>query len=173
MEPWRQIDAAALDEARQLLRTCCGSERWVQRMLKRRPFRSRERLMSAARHEWATLDIADWLEAFSHHPVIGDRSALAARFPDTAQLSENEQAGVSGAREEVLSALADENNAYKDRFGHIFIVCASGHTAVEMLAKLRARLPNDPATELSIAVEEQAKITARRLDGLNFRQSDT
>lgn len=173
MEPWRQIDAASLDEARLLLRTCCGSERWVQRMMARRPFGDRPRLMSAARDEWISLAPADWLEAFSHHPMIGDRAALAARFPDTAQLSENEQAGVSGAREEVLSALADENNAYQDRFGHIFIVCASGHTAVEILAKLRARLPNDPATELNIAVEEQAKITALRLDGLNFRASPT
>jgi 2-oxo-4-hydroxy-4-carboxy-5-ureidoimidazoline decarboxylase len=173
MEPWQQLDQATPDEARQLLRTCCGSRRWVERMINRRPFRNRERLLSAARNEWATLATADWLEAFSHHPMIGDRAALAARFPDTAHLSETEQAGVAGAGEDVLSALADENVAYKNRFGHIFIVCASGQTAAQMLANLRARLTNDPGTELSIAVEEQAKITALRLDALNFQTSPT
>ena len=173
MEPWRLLDEAAPDEARRLLRGCCGSARWVERMLKRRPFRSRDRLLSAARHEWATLDIADWLEAFSQHPAIGDRAALAARFPDTAHLSEREQAGVTSAGEDVLSALAADNAAYQERFGHIFIICASGLTAERMLAALRARLSNDPGTELRTAVEEQAKITALRLDALNFQEGHT
>ena len=135
-------------------------------MLKRRPFRSRERLMAAAHYEWVTLDPADWLEAFSHHPMIGDRAALAARFPDTAHLSGHEQAGVTGAGEDVLSALASENLVYKERFGHIFIVCASGLTAEQMLAKLRARLSNDPGTEFQVAAVEQERITALRLDAL-------
>jgi len=129
--------------------------------------------MSAARHEWATLDIADWLEAFSHHPLIGDRAALADRFPETAHLSQREQAGVAEAGEDVLSALAAENAAYREHFGHIFIICASGLTAEPLLAALRARLTNDPGTELGIAVEEQAKITALRLDALNFQEGDT
>ncbi|MEO8679216.1 MAG: 2-oxo-4-hydroxy-4-carboxy-5-ureidoimidazoline decarboxylase [Vicinamibacterales bacterium] len=166
MAPWQRLDEAAPDEARQLLRGCCGSGRWVERMLKRRPFRTRERLMAAAHYEWVTLDPADWLEAFSHHPMIGDRAALAARFPDTAHLSENEQAGITGAAEDVLSPLAGENLAYQERFGHIFIVCASGLTAGQMLAKLRARLSNDPGTEFQVAAVEQEKITVRRLDAI-------
>ena len=136
-------------------------------MIARRPFGSRSRLQQAARVEWLSLMKDDWLEAFSHHPQIGDRASLAKRFPDTAQLSANEQSGVNNAGEAVLSALASENAAYKEKFGHIFIVCASGQTAEQMLAKLRARMPNDPETEIRIAAGEQAKITELRLDLLS------
>ncbi len=133
-------------------------------MLARRPFGSRDALLTAAREEWWALAPDDWLEAFSHHPRIGDRAALAARFPATHHLSSREQAAVGDATEDVLTALADANQAYVDRFGFIFIVCATGKTANEMLELLRERLPNDRATELRIAAEEQAKITALRLD---------
>ena len=132
-------------------------------MLVRRPFGSREALLKAARDEWFSLLPGDWLEAFSHHPPIGDRASLAARFPATHHLSEREQAGVGDARAEVLTALAEANQAYADRFGFIFIVCASGKSAEEMLRLLRARLPNDRDTELQVAAEEQANITALRL----------
>ena len=147
-----------------MLRACCGSTRWVERMLVRRPFGSREALLKAARDEWFSLLPGDWLEAFSHHPPIGDRASLAARFPATHHLSEREQAGVGDARAEVLTALAAANQAYADRFRFIFIVCASGKSAEEMLRLLQARLPNDRDTELQVAAEEQAKITALRLD---------
>ena len=166
MEPWRRLDDAAPDEARRLLRTCCGSSRWVERMIARRPFGTRTGLHAAARDEWFSLENKDWLEAFSHHPQIGDRASLAKRFPQTAHLSEKEQAGVSNAAEETLTALANENAAYRQKFGHIFIVCASGQTAEQMLTKLRARMTNDPATEIRIAAGEQAKITELRLDAL-------
>jgi 2-oxo-4-hydroxy-4-carboxy-5-ureidoimidazoline decarboxylase len=135
-------------------------------MLDRRPFGSNARLLQAARDEWFALTAADWREAFSHHPRIGDREALRARFPATAHLSEREQAGVNGAGHDVLDALADANRAYEDRFGHIFIVCATGKTAEEMLALLRGRLQNEPAGEVQIAAGEQAKITEIRLMAL-------
>jgi 2-oxo-4-hydroxy-4-carboxy-5-ureidoimidazoline decarboxylase len=163
MELWRRIDDAPAAQARALLTTCCGSTRWVERMAGRRPFGSREELLIAARQEWFTLSEGDWLEAFRQHPRIGDRDALRARFAGTAHLSEKEQAGVEGAAESVLAALADANRAYEKKFGHIFIVCATGLRAEEMLARLHARLPNDPATEIRIAAEEQAMITAIRL----------
>ena len=147
-----------------MLRACCGSTRWVERMLVRRPFGGRDALLKAAREEWFALPPTDWLEAFSHHPQIGDRASLAARFPVTHHLSEREQAGVGNARADVLTALAEANQAYADRFRFIFIVCASGKSAEEMLRLLRARLPNDRDTELCLAAEEQAKITALRLD---------
>ena len=147
-----------------MLRACCGSTRWVERMLVRRPFGGRDALLKAAREEWFALPPTDWLEAFSHHPQIGDRASLAARFPATHHLSEREQAGVGNARADVLTALAEANQTYADRFGFIFIVCASGKSAEEMLRLLRARLPNDRDTELRVAAEEQAKITALRLD---------
>ena len=132
-------------------------------MMQRRPFGNDARLLSAARIEWFGLSESDWLEAFSHHPRIGDRAALEARFPKTHDLSAKEQAGVASAREDVLTALAEGNNAYFDKFGFNFIVCATGKSAEEMLSLLRERLPHDRANELRIAAEEQAKITALRL----------
>lgn len=132
-------------------------------MMARRPFGGDRKLLFAARNEWFGLTEADWLEAFSHHPKIGDRDALAARFPATHDLSSNEQASVDGANAEVIAALAEANERYLERFGFIFIVCATGKSAEEMLQLLRDRLKNDRATELRKAAEEQAKITALRL----------
>ena len=161
----RELDTATDADARGLLARACGSSRWVDRMMERRPFGNDARLLRTARIEWFGLTEADWLEAFSHHPQIGDRASLAARFPATHDLSAKEQAAIDHAQNDVLSALAEANAAYLDRFGFIFIVCATGKTAEEMLALLRARLPNSRATELRIAAEEQAKITALRLGG--------
>jgi 2-oxo-4-hydroxy-4-carboxy-5-ureidoimidazoline decarboxylase len=163
MEAWRQVDEGAEDEARRLLERACGSTRWVDRMLALRPFGSQPALLSAARREWLGLSKADWLEAFGHHPMIGDRQALRERFASTGDLSEREQAGVSGASDATLSALAESNRAYEARFGYIFIVCATGLSAGEMLARLESRLANDPAVEIGIAAEEQAKIMSLRL----------
>ena len=164
MERWQELDAAVAADARATLSACCGSSRWVEQMLARRPFGTRAALLNTAREEWWALSPADWLEAFSHHPRIGDRASLAARFPATHHLSAREQAAIADATVDVLTALADANQAYLDRFGFIFIVCATGKTANEMLELLRERLPNDPDTELRIAAEEQARITALRLD---------
>jgi OHCU decarboxylase len=171
-----ELDTASDADARALLTRACGASRWVDRMMARRPFGGDARMLRAARIEWFGLTEADWLEAFSHHPQIGDRAlappklpseggSLAARFPTTHDLLAKEQAGVARAGDEVLSALAEANQAYLDRFGFIFIVCATGKTAEEMLQLLRDRLPHDRATELRIAAEEQAKITALRLGG--------
>lgn len=166
MDSWRWLDVATVADARTLLLACCGSARWVDRMLARRPFGSRIGLLTAAREEWDALQPHDWREAFSHHPKIGDRASLRERFPATHQLSAEEQAGVSGASDAVLDALADGNRAYEDRFGFIFIVCATGKSAESMLALLRERLSNGPEDELRIAAGEQARITALRLDAL-------
>ena len=161
-----RVDAVSADEAEALLRTCCGASRWVQRMVAARPFGTRDRLLEASRVAWHDLEPGDWLEAFQHHPKIGDRDALRATFADTRHLAAREQAGVDGAPEAILSALAIENERYQQKFGFIFIVCATGLTADEMLARLRARIPNDPVSELQVAAGEQAKITALRLSRL-------
>ena len=163
MDTWQAIDQAERDEARRLLVRACGSSRWAERMLARRPFGSREALLSAARVEWDGLSADDWREAFSHHPKIGDREKLRQRFPAAHELSSREQAGVDSAPDAVLDALSEGNQRYEDTFGYIFIVCASGLSAAEMLAKLTDRLGNDPAREIQIAAGEQAKITALRL----------
>jgi 2-oxo-4-hydroxy-4-carboxy-5-ureidoimidazoline decarboxylase len=135
-------------------------------MLLRRPFGGVPALLTAAREEWFALAPDDWRDAFAHHPKIGDLGALRARFAATAALAEREQAGVAGAPHAILDALAEGNRAYEQRFGFIFIVCAAGRSAGEMLDMLRARLRNDPRTELLIAAEEQAQITARRREVL-------
>jgi 2-oxo-4-hydroxy-4-carboxy-5-ureidoimidazoline decarboxylase len=164
MESWQRLDLAAPDEARDLLRSCCGASAWIERMVARRPFGSHDALMAAAREEWFGLQRSDWLEAFGHHPKIGDCDSLRQRFARTAHLSEREQAGVDGASQDVLEALAAGNREYERRFGYIFIVCASGKSADGMLQLLRDRLPNSPEVEIIIAAAEQAKITELRLE---------
>jgi 2-oxo-4-hydroxy-4-carboxy-5-ureidoimidazoline decarboxylase len=171
MEPWRRLDVASLDEARALLSTCCGSTRWVEGMLARRPFSDLDGLLEAARDIWLALSADDWKEAFSHHPRIGERQMSQARFATTRHLSEREQAGVGDASAEVLDALVEGNRAYEARFGYVFIVCATGRTAEEMRALLDERLAHDPATEIRIAAEEQARITTLRLMALGVTKS--
>jgi 2-oxo-4-hydroxy-4-carboxy-5-ureidoimidazoline decarboxylase len=166
MDASTRLDEADVDTARRLLTRCCGAARWVDGMLARRPFGGDDRLLAAARDVWFALDETAWREAFADHPKIGDRDALRERFPHTAALSVQEQSGVAGANDEVLDALAAGNRLYEARFGYIFIVCASGKSADDMLALLQARLPNPPEVEIAIAAEEQARITAGRLAAL-------
>jgi len=163
MDTWLEIDRGSEVEARAALAAACGATRWVAAMLARRPFGSREALLRVARAEWMALTPEDWREAFAHHPEIGDVTSLRDRFPATHRLSTREQAGVDGASEEVLNRLAEGNRRYRQRFGYTFIVCATGKSAGEMLRLLEARVDNDPAVEIAVAAEEQAKITALRL----------
>lgn len=158
------INAMPIDDLRRALSRCCGSQRWVEAMIGRRPFATGRELVTAAGEIWRTLDPADWLEAFAAHPRIGDLAAVRERFGSTADLCGAEQAGVANAGEQVLLELADANRRYEDRFGHIFIVCASRKSAAEMLAILRSRIGNAPADELRVAAEEQWKITRLRLE---------
>jgi 2-oxo-4-hydroxy-4-carboxy-5-ureidoimidazoline decarboxylase len=153
-------------EAEAALLRCCGSRRWVQAMLARRPFANAEAVWLAASEIEASLLRADWLEAFAAHPRIGDIDSLKKKFATTAAWAKGEQAGVAGAADEILLALAEGNRLYEQRFGHIFIVCATGKSAGEMLTLLLARLPNSPEDELPIAAAEQAKITRLRLEKL-------
>lgn len=157
----RGLDDAALSAA---LTRCCGSSRWVAAMVALRPLESRAQLFGMAEQLWWHLGDGDWHEAFGHHPRIGeDPAALRARFASTAGWSSGEQAGMSAADEATIAALAEGNRTYAERFGFIFIVCATGLRADEMLARLHDRLPNSPAAELRIAAGEQVKITALRL----------
>lgn len=132
-------------------------------MIDRRPFHTAERLLEDARRIWFSLDADDWREAFTHHPKIGDRAALQARFAATRHLSATEQSSVASAPDAVLDALERGNRLYEQRFGYIFIVCATGKSAGEMLALLESRLGHPPDVEIRIAAEEQARITALRL----------
>jgi 2-oxo-4-hydroxy-4-carboxy-5-ureidoimidazoline decarboxylase len=166
MDAPKRLDALPEPEALAAFLRCCGSRRWAESMASGRPYRDEPALLAAAERAFAPLQRADWLEAFSHHPRIGEREGLAERFPATAGWSASEQDAVAGAGEDVLDALLQANRDYQARFGHIFIVCATGKSAPEMLALLRERLPNQPDAELEIAAAEQRKITAIRLNKL-------
>jgi 2-oxo-4-hydroxy-4-carboxy-5-ureidoimidazoline decarboxylase len=159
-----RINGWSGEEARVELLRCCGSRRWAAAMAVLRPFAMVAAVFEAAERVWWKLERSDWLEAFAAHPRIGDLDALRARLAATAAWSLSEQAGVSGAPEDVLQRLADRNRAYEERFGYIFIVCATGRSAAEMLALLEGRLGNAPGDEIQIAAAEQAKITRLRLE---------
>ena len=159
------LDAMSEADARAALARCCGATRWVDGMLARRPLG--DRVIEHARAVWSTMERADVLEAFDHHPRIGaDVEKLRERFARTHDLSATEQAGVAGADEGVLERLRDANVAYEERFGHIFIVCATGKSASEMLGLLEGRMDNAPDDELAVAAAEQMKITEIRLGQL-------
>ncbi len=161
-----QLNAMSSESFRVALTQCCGAHRWVDEMVKCRPFESTEALFKAAEEIWFRLSPEDWLEAFTHHPKIGDINSLRAKFQNTRHLAENEQSGVQTATEETLNALANGNVLYEKKFGYIFIVCATGKSAAEMLAILESRLDNPPDVELNIAAQEQNKITRLRLEKL-------
>ena len=161
------LNTASKDDVRATLTRCCGATRWVDGMIQARPFADKATLHQVADTVWATMGRTDILEAFDHHPRIGaDLDQLRAKFASTADLAGNEQSGVEDADEAVLRRLRDGNIAYEARFGHIFIVCATGKSAAEMLALLEARMDNSPDDELRIAAGEQAKITHLRLEKL-------
>lgn len=151
-----------------MLERCCGASRWVDAMLARRPFGDDARLVSIADAEWARMEGDDVREALTHHPRIGaDLDELRKRYGSTASWAMAEQAGAGAAGEATLVALRDGNLRYEARFGHIFVVCATGKTAAEMLALLEARMANEPDVELAVAAAEQAKITKIRLEKLS------
>jgi 2-oxo-4-hydroxy-4-carboxy-5-ureidoimidazoline decarboxylase len=124
-------------------------------------------VLDAAERVWAGLERADYLEAFRAHPEIGaNLELLRAKFASTAGWSSQEQASIAAASDDVLEALRAQNVRYSQRFGYIFIVCATGKSAQEMLDLLTARLDHSAESELAIAAAEQAKITALRLGKL-------
>jgi 2-oxo-4-hydroxy-4-carboxy-5-ureidoimidazoline decarboxylase len=158
------LDQSALTEA---LQKCCGSTAWVDSMVSIFPVTDATTLLNQATAQWNKLTEADWREAFTHHPKIGgDVAALRKKFASTSAWAEGEQASVKQASQATLEALAAGNTEYEKKFGYIFIVCATGKTAEEMLALLQARLPNKPEDEILIAAGEQDKISRIRLEKL-------
>lgn len=161
-----QLNALAPAEAAERLRACCGSSRWVEAMLARRPFASVEQLLAAADEAWLATGPEDWDEAFAHHPRIGERQA-ATPVSSTAQAwSAGEQGAAASSGAAARAALAKANTAYEERFGRIYLVCAAGRSAEELLTDIAARMGNDPERERAVAVEEQRKITRLRLTNL-------
>ena len=150
-------------EAAEALRSCCGSSRWVKEMIRRRPFGSVPDVLASADEAWDLTRDEDWHEAFSHHPRIGDRQPDAVQSSRAADWSAGEQSGVHAGSDTVRAELAKVNREYEERFGHIYIVCATGKSPEELLTIARNRLSNSPEKEIRVAAEEQRKITQLRL----------
>ena len=161
------LNGLPVAEAQQAFERCCGARRWASGMVAARPYVSLTHLIGTATDIWWHLGDGDWLEAFQHHPQIGaDIEALREKFAKTASLSESEQRGVASASSETLEALAKANQLYLEQFGFIFIVCATGKGADEMLELLNGRLSNELEYELRVAAGEQMKITILRMKQL-------
>jgi OHCU decarboxylase len=142
---------------------CCGSHRWAKQIAGERPFMSLGELIESSDRIWWSLDPGDWLEAFHSHPKIGEKKAAAQTTVEAQRWSEDEQSGIRNSAQQTIDALAQLNREYEEKFGYIFIICASGKSSEEMLAILRDRLTNVPDEELRTAAAEQAKITQLRL----------
>lgn len=153
-----EFDALPDDRAAAVLAEVCSAPEWTLRLVAGRPYGSRHALAARADRALAELDEAEVDRALAGHPRIGERPMHAS--------SRREQAGVAGADAAVLAALAEGNRAYEQRFGHVYLVCANGRPAAELLAVLRARLRNDPATERRVVRDELREINRLRLDRL-------
>lgn len=148
------------------LYNCCGSVNWVNEFALHFPFESKEKMFAKAEEVWFALNRKDWLEAFKQHPKIGDLASLEKKFGNTKEFTTNEQSSVNAASTETLTELKKYNDWYEKDFGFIFIVCATGKTADEMLGLIKERIKNNYETELKIAMGEQNKITKLRLEKL-------
>jgi 2-oxo-4-hydroxy-4-carboxy-5-ureidoimidazoline decarboxylase len=160
-----ELNTLDKQKLREELFKCCGSSAWVEKMVKVFPMDDLVELLEDAEEKWFECSEADWQEAFTHHPEIGDIESLRKKFNNSGWAA-GEQAGVKEASQPILEALAEGNQLYKARFGYIFIVHATGKSAEEMLGLLHARLPNAPGEEIKIAADEQNKITKARLEKL-------
>lgn len=157
---WNGLSAE--DAGREIL-PCCGSRGWAAGMAGRRPLGNEAALLAAADEVWRELAVKDWMEAFASHPRIGERKAPESATAQSAVWSVQEQRDAAAADGAVKAALAAGNVEYERKFGRVFLVCATGKSASEILDTLRQRLRNDDATELQEAAEEQRKITTIRL----------
>ena len=160
------LTSLTAEEAANELLQCCGSKRWVAQMASSRPSPTLEKLLATANDVWWSLERSDWLEAFRSHPKIGEKKAADKVSAQSQQWSGQEQSGVANASQETASTLAALNHDYEQKFGFIFIICATGKTPDEMLSARRERLQHDPESELPIAATEQSKITELRLKKL-------
>jgi len=164
---WNRL--STVDAARNIL-PCCGSINWAGGMAARRPIADEAALLAASDETWRNLTPADWMEAFQSHPRIGESRSSSAQSPQilpsrdqSVEWSTQEQGNIAHAETAAKIALADANREYERRFKRIFIVCATGKSAQEILEMLRRRLRNDAESELHEAAEQQSQITQIRL----------
>lgn len=143
---------------------CCAAPLWIQQMVAARPYYTLVELRAAAELAWSKCSENDFLEAFKAHPMIGDVDSLREKFANTKTIAAGEQSGTAAASEQVLQQLKSANHAYLDKHGFIFIICATGLSAEQMLTELEKRLPNTTEQEIQNAGAEQIKITLLRLN---------
>ena len=154
-------------EATNILQPCCGSAQWLNLLMDKFPFTDEKDLVAKAEKVWYNqCSESDWLQAFTHHPKIGNNKDLAEKFATTQHLAADEQAAVNTASQDIVEQLAKANEAYEKKFGFIFIVCATGKSASEMLRLMQDRIANSYSEELHIAMGEQHKITILRFKKL-------
>jgi OHCU decarboxylase len=151
------FNALGDEEAQEQLYTCLANRAWARRVAAGRPYDTVGHLMERVDSEMSLLSGEDWQHAFSAHPRIGERGGHS---PET---SEREQSRVMQATDETLTALRAENQAYEERFGHVFLIAAAGRSADDILRSLRQRMANDPTTEREVAADEHRKITRLRV----------
>jgi 2-oxo-4-hydroxy-4-carboxy-5-ureidoimidazoline decarboxylase len=160
LERWNSLSA---EQATGAILPCCGSWAWARGMAARRPLRNEAALLAASDEIWHNLALPDWMEAFQSHPRIGETHSPQPVLSQAASWSEHEQKKITEGDAAVKLALEQGNHEYERRFGRIFIVCATGRSATEILEMLRRRLQNDAETELREAAEQQRYITHVRL----------
>jgi len=160
-----ELNALTSDAAAREFLRCCGSSRWARAMAAARPFATIQAMTDAADNIWNGLEPRDWLEAFGAHPRIGDAEG-SGRSGRSEAWAQQEQSGAREVSDAVRERLRNANRAYEARFGYIFIVCATGRSAGEMLSNLEQRLANDPDDEIRVAGEEQRKIMRVRMEKL-------
>ena len=161
-----EFDHLPAEKKKELLLQCCGANEWVEKMLPVFPVEDLVELLEAAEDKWNQCTAESWGEAFEHHPTIGDIDSLKEKFANTAGWASKEQSGVNSADENTLHELKDYNIEYQDKFGFIFIICATGLTATVMLKALKERISNAVEIEINNAAVEQLKITKLRLEKL-------
>jgi 2-oxo-4-hydroxy-4-carboxy-5-ureidoimidazoline decarboxylase len=157
---WNALDVEAAEND---ILPCCASVQWARAMTLARPIADEKELFQLSDEIWMNLAPSDWAEAFGSHPRIGERNADVAMTRPSVTWSRQEQKGTDVSSAEILAALAHGNEVYEKKFGRVFLVCATGKSAEEMLASLERRLRNDSQTELREAVEQQRQITRLRL----------
>ena len=161
-----ELNTLPKDQLVETLTRCCGSKTWVNRMLPYIPAEDLVELLEDAEIEWWKCSEEDWKEAFEAHPKIGETGGSIRKLESTTAWASEEQKTVKQASQETIIALAEANQLYEEKFGYIFIVCASGKSAEEMLGILHSRLHNDPEEEIKIAADEQNSITKLRIQKL-------
>jgi len=157
---WNELDSA---EAAKEILPCCGAKAWAEELAGKRPFDDEAALLIASDEVWRGLGTVDWLEAFQSHPKIGGSRTAVSTGGHSVAWSQQEQKNVVVAQEDIKAELAKGNSEYEKKFGFIFIVCATGKSAPEILEILKRRLQNGKDKELKEAIEEQRQITQLRL----------